>query len=181
MDFTSSQLTFESLPSDGSGVAMLNGQLWKMRLWACDDIRKLERDVPAGVAQITQGRNGKIWHRLAVPDAFQRATIERSLAFDNLMTALEAAEAFRWDVRELARARLYATGARTWTTVLGDGDTANVTQHEDGTFGMKRQIYTRYGKSYETTASRYKSGESDHSVRAFSMKPLQSPLRCPHF
>ena len=169
MDVTTSELTFDNIPDDGRGVAMLNGQPWRKVLWEYGDIRRLERDVTAGSAQITQSRStGKIWLRLAAPEAFQRATIEKSLTFDNLLAALEVAEAFQWDVRELAGAKWYETGVGSWTTVLGDGDVATVIKYEDGTFGMKRQIRPRDGESYEISASRYKSAESDHSVRSFN-------------
>lgn len=167
MNTDTDKLRFATLSGDGNGFIVLNGRQWRMRFWDSDSLRTLVSDVPAGKAEIFELRDGKFRLGLSIP-GFTRAAIERNESFDDLAAAANAADVFEWQTKVLAGFTWYSTREGTWLAVLGDGDTAVVTQFDDGHYHMQRRLSPRDGESYEISASRWESGDSDLRVKTFA-------------
>ncbi|WP_175896356.1 hypothetical protein [Burkholderia cepacia] len=168
-------LTFASLKAEPGAtphlaVTLLNGQPWEMTWWDSPTLRHLSRDVPGGMAQIKEWRDGRFALEVAHPELTRVGERHRGQTFDTLVAAAEAAERFEWQTREHAGLTWYAVDAdsRQWVAVLSDVDHAVVHQFDDGRYSMKRWLSPRAGETYEISASRYQSGDADMSVRTFA-------------
>jgi|APCry1669193181_1035450.scaffolds.fasta_scaffold09547_2 hypothetical protein len=156
-------------------VAQIDGREWVTKYWDTDSLRRLERTVSAGLAEISEchGTDGNFWLKMTVQPEVARAELSRIMFFENLLAAAETAEVFAWEVKEHGGVKWYRTDSREdgytkWEAVLGEGDTVELYCDKGGDFHMKRDICICYGVSYEMTARRYDNGDSKHAVRTFA-------------
>lgn len=157
-------------------VTQIDGNEWAVKYWNIDSLRRLERTVSAGLAEIHEHlgvTEGGFWLKIAMQPEVKRAELSKTMLFETLLAATEAAESFTWKIKEHGGVSWYETASRDdgftkWEAVLGEGDKAELHCNKDGEFHMKRDISVCYGVSYEMTASRYDNGDGKHAVRTFA-------------
>lgn len=172
MTTAQTDLTFSSLTPSGDGwcrIVEINGTEWQTLFWDDCSLRQLQRTVPSGQATIRENQGGSFYLKIELA-GLVRANIERSENFDNLHSAVAAAESFTWETKEHAGITWYATHQQQWAAYLGEGDKAEIGRYSsgrEGTYYMKREISPRNGESYEMRAVRYDYGDDKHAVKTF--------------
>lgn len=156
-------------------VVQIGGREWAAKHWDHDYLRRLERTIPAGIAEIHEcgGSGGNFYLKITVQPLPKRAALSVMMFFETPLAAAEAAEAFTWVIKEHGGVKWYQTASREdgfteWKAVLGEGDTVELYCDKDGEFRMKRTINVRHGVSYEMSAHRYDNGDDKHAVRTFA-------------
>lgn len=156
-------------------VVQIDGREWAAKFWEHDSLRRLERTVSAGLAEIHESSGTGVNFRLevTVQPEVKRAALSKMMFFETLLDAAEAAESFTWKIKEHGGVRWYETASRDdgftqWEAVLGEGDKAELYSNKDGEFNMKRDINVCHGVSYEMKACRYDNGDDKHAVRTFA-------------
>jgi hypothetical protein len=173
MNETINKPDFETLEFNGD-LAIIKGKVWERGYTWDRHLRRLTRNVPAGVAELQecQSTAGNFMLKIAVMPSVARAEIEKCQYFDTVEAAAEAAEAFAWEIKVHGGFKWYQTACRAdykaWTAVLGKGDKAILSCNSGGEYHMKRDLSIQYGMSYEFTATRYDSGDSKLAVRSFA-------------
>lgn len=164
-------LTFDTLELSAgtwkTGVDIA-GRPWQVMFWDMPNLRELQRDVPAGLASIRERSDGKYFLEVRLQGVV-RVDVARHQVLDDLLAAVEAAEAFVWPEIVQAGRTWYCTGDEQWSAIFGEGDLATISKYSgDDAFYVKRQISPRPGVSYELTAHFHDLGDTKTAVRSFA-------------
>lgn len=148
--------------------------VWIRTWWDTNFSRVLRRNVPAGLAEISEcrGSGGNFTLKIKIQPEVERLEIEATLFFETLLAAAEAAEVFEWKIKEQGGYKWYQTTCRdnysAWHAVVCVGDRAQVSCNKEGEYHMKREISPRSGEWYEISAHRHSYGDEKHAITTFA-------------
>lgn len=164
-------LTFDSLPVHGHHPRQhteIDGLEWHLSFWGNVNYRSLQRELVGCRAEINEVLGGRYILKIRRP-AGEGMTVDYTANFDGLATAVAAADAFVWETRDQGGITWYRTGERSYTAVLGPGDTAEIGDLAgDGRWSISRSISPRRGEIYKIDVIRYDGSAGDLSVRGFA-------------